>query len=365
MDSGIFFGGSVIAATVAGVIALFAPCCISVMLPSYFASAFPNRTALTAMTFVFAAGVASVILPIAMGASAIRQVLSSQHTPIYLVAGGLMLGIGVYVLLGGRIHLPMPGRRAGGRAGPWSVYTLGIFSGVASSCCAPVLAGVIALSSVASGFGAALGLGAAYVFGMALLSYLKPTLRPLEFPRVERPLNKPFEAARLEDFVEPWVAREIVFTQETVEYSARGKQASAIPGFILRVPNGMIPASVGDAGGGLRRGYAVVEANGQTYSLMVNSRICPHLGCIFQYHTPAEVCSGFNYCGEQARGKDGHNLYSCPCHLSVYDPTQTQVANGLELPGRVVSGPAPRPPFPFDFTVRPDGTIIIEAYGNG
>ncbi|MBA2712944.1 MAG: cytochrome c biogenesis protein CcdA, partial [Rubrobacteraceae bacterium] len=46
------------------------------------------------------------------------------------------------------------------------VYSLGIFSGVASSCCAPVLAGVIALSSVASSFGLALGLGASYVFGM-------------------------------------------------------------------------------------------------------------------------------------------------------------------------------------------------------
>src|SRR5206468_733180 len=40
------------------------------------------------------------------------------------------------------------------------------FSGIASSCCAPVLAGVLALSGVAASFGLALGLGAAYVFGM-------------------------------------------------------------------------------------------------------------------------------------------------------------------------------------------------------
>jgi hypothetical protein len=49
-----------------------------------------------------------------------------------------------------------------------SVYSLGIFSGMASSCCAPVLAGVIALSSVASSFWLALGLGTAYVFGMVV-----------------------------------------------------------------------------------------------------------------------------------------------------------------------------------------------------
>src|SRR5713226_2729594 len=61
MGSSIFFGGSVVAAVVAGMIALFAPCCISVMLPAYFASSFQNRRVLVAMTFVFAAGIATVI----------------------------------------------------------------------------------------------------------------------------------------------------------------------------------------------------------------------------------------------------------------------------------------------------------------
>ena len=166
MDSSIFLGGSVLAAFIAGGIALFAPCCISVMLPAYFASSFQNRRLLVAMTFLFAAGVASVILPIALGASFLRQLFTTQHTLIYLIGGVLVLALAVYTLLGGQLHLPMPGRRAGGAAGPWSVYSLGLFSGVASSCCAPVLAGVIALSSAAPSFGLALGLGSAYVLGM-------------------------------------------------------------------------------------------------------------------------------------------------------------------------------------------------------
>ncbi len=166
MTSSIFFGGSVLAAMIAGTIALFAPCCISVMLPAYFASSFPNRRLLVAMTFLFAAGIATIILPIALGASVLRQLLTTQHTALYVTGGLLMLALAVYVLLGGQIHLPMPGRRAGGKTGVLSVYTLGIFSGMASSCCAPVLAGVIALSSVASSFLLALGLGTAYVFGM-------------------------------------------------------------------------------------------------------------------------------------------------------------------------------------------------------
>jgi cytochrome c-type biogenesis protein len=166
LESSVFYGGSVLAAFIAGGIALFAPCCISVMLPAYFASSFQNRRLLVAMTFLFAAGVATVILPIALGASALRQLFTEQHTPIYVTAGLLMLALGTYTLLGGQLHLPMPGRRAGSAAGPWSVYTLGAFSGVASACCAPVLAGVIALSGAASSFGLALGLGSAYVFGM-------------------------------------------------------------------------------------------------------------------------------------------------------------------------------------------------------
>jgi cytochrome c-type biogenesis protein len=166
LESSIFFGGSVLAAFIAGGIALFAPCCISVMLPAYFASSFQNRSLLVAMTFLFMAGIATVILPIALGASALRQLITDQHTVIYLVGGLLMLALGAYVLLGGQLHLPMPGRRAGAAAGPWSVYSLGVFSGVASSCCAPVLAGVIALSSATSSFTMALGLGSAYVFGM-------------------------------------------------------------------------------------------------------------------------------------------------------------------------------------------------------
>src|SRR5947209_4155682 len=172
MSSSIFFGGSILAAIIAGAIALFAPCCISVMLPAYFASSFQNRRLLVAMTFLFAAGIATIILPLAMGASIIRQLLTSQHTAIYVGGGVLMLVLALYVLLGGQIHLPMPGRRVGGTTGLLSVYSLGLFSGIASSCCAPVLAGVIALSSVVASFWMALGLGLAYVFGMVAPLFL-------------------------------------------------------------------------------------------------------------------------------------------------------------------------------------------------
>jgi cytochrome c biogenesis protein CcdA len=169
VESSLFFGGSVVAAVVAGAIALFAPCCISFMLPAYFASAFQNRRLLVAMTFLFASGVATVILPIALGASLLRQVFTEWHPVIYTIGGLILLALAAYTLLGGQIHLPTPGQRAdrgSGRTGPLGVYTLGVFSGMTSSCCAPVLAGMIALSAVAPSFAIALSLGTAYVFGM-------------------------------------------------------------------------------------------------------------------------------------------------------------------------------------------------------
>ena len=56
---------------------------------------------------------------------------------------------------GGRIDLPSPGRAANGGTGPAAVYSLGLFSGLASSCCAPVLAGLVALSGISQSLGPA------------------------------------------------------------------------------------------------------------------------------------------------------------------------------------------------------------------
>src|SRR5712691_9013814 len=162
----ILFGGAVFASFLAGMVALFAPCCISVMLPAYFASSFATKRALVAMTFVFAAGVGLIILPIALGAAAIGSAITAHHMIFYLAGGTLMLALGLYMLVGGKLMLPIPAMRARRGSGPLAVLSLGAFSGVASACCAPVLAGVATLSGASGSFSNALILGVGYVFGM-------------------------------------------------------------------------------------------------------------------------------------------------------------------------------------------------------
>ena len=162
----LLMSSTIAASFLGGVVALFAPCCISVMLPAYFATGFRQRAALVSMTFVFALGVGAVIEPVALGATGISRLISGHHTPVFLAGAALMAVLGLATLGGWRLPVLPPSMRAGNTRGPAAVFALGAFSGVATACCAPVLAGVVALSGAAGSFPVALAVGAAYVFGM-------------------------------------------------------------------------------------------------------------------------------------------------------------------------------------------------------
>ena len=160
--------GGVLAAFFAGMVALFAPCCIVFLAPSYLAGAVKNhRWRLLPLTFVFATGLAVIMVPITLGISLIAGTIAKYHAPLYYAGGALMLLLAAFSLSGRMWSLPSflraPDTRRGDSA---SFFALGIFSGIASSCCAPVLAGVMTLSALAgSPFGGVL-LGLAFVLGM-------------------------------------------------------------------------------------------------------------------------------------------------------------------------------------------------------
>ncbi|MBI2169632.1 MAG: cytochrome c biogenesis protein CcdA [Actinobacteria bacterium] len=192
----ILTGGSVIAAFFAGAVALFSPCCIVFLLPSYLAAAVKNRRwRLLPLTFLFAAGLALVLVPVTLGIGLIASWLTRYHRALYVVGGMLLLTLAWLSLVGRSWHLPKFVRAPGLEAADGSgMFALGVFAGVASSCCAPVLAGIMTLSALSSNTVGAVGLGLAYVFGMAfplfLMAWARDRFGPSERTRLgDRPVR--------------------------------------------------------------------------------------------------------------------------------------------------------------------------------
>ena len=162
------YSSSLVAAFLGGVLALFAPCCVVSLLPTFVGAALERgRLRLPLMAAIFAAGIATVMLPIVLGIGLLGQVLAAQHQIVFFVVGLFLVLLALQVLSGRPWSLPFPMLRLRvSGATPGGIFALGLTAGVASSCCAPVLAGVVALSALTSSVVGALGLGLAYVFGM-------------------------------------------------------------------------------------------------------------------------------------------------------------------------------------------------------
>lgn len=163
----IFFQTSLIAAFVAGMVALFAPCCITFLLPSYLGSVFKEKEKVLLMTLVFGLGIFVTLLPAVLGVAFISKALFRYHNTIYIVGGIVMLLVAVTTFLG--VKLPMPNissTRVEGKADVGSIFMLGIISGITSACCAPVLIGILTLTFLSPSFFGAVLIGAVYVLGM-------------------------------------------------------------------------------------------------------------------------------------------------------------------------------------------------------
>lgn len=137
---------SFLTAFIAGIAALFAPCCIGVLLPSYLASVFKTKTKVFLMTFVYFLGILTIFIPLGLGAAALGQFFSGNHRLFFSLGGLFMLLLGAWLLLGKSVMLPAKLHPKLEKYDAGSIYLLGLFSGIATTCCAPVLAGVLALS---------------------------------------------------------------------------------------------------------------------------------------------------------------------------------------------------------------------------
>ena len=168
------YSSSLAASFIGGILALFAPCCVVSLLPTFIGTAAARgRQRLPLTALVFAAGVAAALLPVVLGVGALGQVFAAQRRIIFLLVGIFLAVLGGSMVSGRQWMLPMPALRVQvTRDGTGSVFVLGLVSGIASSCCAPVVVGVVALSALANSVPGALGLGLSYVFGMVFPLFL-------------------------------------------------------------------------------------------------------------------------------------------------------------------------------------------------
>ena len=164
----LLISASFIASFFAGVAALFAPCCVTVLLPTYFASIFKQRSTIFLMTFVYFLGLLAVFMPIGLGAAAVTQIFSTYHSLVFSLGSIFLILLGLMLILGMQSPLPVLAHPKLKNTGFLSVFGLGVFSGIATTCCAPVLAGVLALAALPSSILLGASYTLAYVLGMVV-----------------------------------------------------------------------------------------------------------------------------------------------------------------------------------------------------
>lgn len=199
-------------------------------------------------------------------------------------------------------------------------------------------------------------LGALALFVSPLFRYLRPSSGPLSTTRIntegppvewqgesglfstpDMPTREKDVIFNVADFPNQWDYRPFLFRQKSKEYTFRNFQVSRIPGYAVRLSK-ETPTSHDD--------------------FIVVNRICPHMGCVFNF-IPPEEAGAYNYPIAKT------HMFACPCHLSVYDPLQTQNVEGRNIRGKVVSGPAPRPPREFMYEVADGKLVITELEAGG
>jgi len=178
-----------------------------------------------------------------------------------------------------------------------------------------------------------------------LFRYLKPndaawnifTLTP------DLPAGGAQVIGKVSQLAKPWDSFYFTYVQKFVQYDPEGEEASNVPGVAIRLPQKVKFMNTGGFTG----------FDGET-DIVLFSRICPHLGCIFNYVPDyREVTTGYG--GMEPPAAEHHALMACPCHFSIYDPSYPGD------PGNVISGPAPRGARYFRFEIQGDNIVVTGA----
>lgn len=205
-------------------------------------------------------------------------------------------------------------------------------------------------------------IGALAALASPLLRFLKPNVKKFEIyaPTAQDVARgEAIPVATTSEVAKPWDFKYFVFTQKYPQYTPEGFIAAAVPGVVIRLPVKLKLYDPATGAGplswarGIGKQPQVAESD-----LIVFSRICPHLGCIFNYVANyKEVTAGYG--GFVPPPNRQHALMACPCHLSIYDPADQ------DRPGLVLSGPAPRPPRTFLFEIQGEKIVVTDVEPGG
>lgn len=167
-----------LAAFAGGVLALVSPCS-ALLLPSFLAYAVAGRTELVARTGVFLLGLLVVLVPLGAGASALTGLLTGHRATVVLVAGLVVIALGVVQILGGGWALA-PAARAQprlARRGTWvATGALGAVYGLAGFCSGPILGAVLTVAAASGQPVRGAALLAVYALGMVVPAFLLAAL---------------------------------------------------------------------------------------------------------------------------------------------------------------------------------------------
>lgn len=148
-------GLEAIVAFAGGVLSLLSPCS-ALLLPAFFAYAFPSRGQLVLRTGIFYLGLLTLFVPLGLGLGALGSLFLERRAELSAIAGALLIGIGAYQLAVGGFEIPGAGRVSGGRFGASgeslaATYALGLVYGIGGFCSGPLLGGVLTIAGASGG----------------------------------------------------------------------------------------------------------------------------------------------------------------------------------------------------------------------
>jgi len=160
-----------------GILALLSPCS-ALLIPAFFAYAFPSRGQMMLRTAIFFAGLVTVLIPVGLGVGALGTLILERRAEVTLIAGLLLVTIGLYQLVIGGFEVPgtagLMGRVSGDSV--IATYALGAVYGVAGFCAGPILGGVLTIAATSGGALAGGALLFVYALGMAVPLFILATL---------------------------------------------------------------------------------------------------------------------------------------------------------------------------------------------